>query len=243
VLHLTGASGLTTASIGDSSKVAVGDAVIGIGNAGGTGGTPSVAPGSVTALNQSITASDESSGSSEQLTGLIQVAADIRSGDSGGSLVNGSGQVVGMDTAATVGYQFQGRSADSQNSSGEGFAIPINQAVSIARQIETGSSSGSVHTGETAFLGVSVTSAGGQGGDSGSGAVVEKIVPASPADQAGIAAGDTIVSLNGQSVGSSDNLTKLMDRHHPGDQLTLVWTDQSGQQHSGSVIPVSGPVG
>src|SRR6202007_1339473 len=64
VLQLSGASGLTTAATGNSSTVQVGDSVVALGNAGGVGGTPSVAAGTVTALNQSITASDESSGAS-----------------------------------------------------------------------------------------------------------------------------------------------------------------------------------
>ena len=102
VLQLSGASGLTTASTGDSSSVSVGDSVVALGNAGGVGGTPWVAAGSVTALNQSITASDESSGSSERLTGLIETNADIQAGDSGGPLVNSHGQVIAMDTAASA---------------------------------------------------------------------------------------------------------------------------------------------
>ena len=92
-----------------SSNVAVGENVVGVGNAGGTGGTPSAAGGTVTALNQSITASDQGDGSSEQLTGLIQTNADIQPGDSGGSLVNTSGQVIGIDTAASAGFSFQVR--------------------------------------------------------------------------------------------------------------------------------------
>ena len=88
VIQLQGASGLTTVSFGDSSQVAVGQSVVALGNAGGTGGTPSVATGTVTALNQSITASDEGSGSSENLTGMIETNANIQPGDSGGSLVN-----------------------------------------------------------------------------------------------------------------------------------------------------------
>src|SRR6516164_2818566 len=106
VLQASGASGLTTATTGDSSTVKVGDKVVALGNAGGVGGAPSVAAGSVTALNQSITASDESSGTSEQLTGLLQTNADIQAGDSGGSLVNGYGQVIGVDTAASSSFQF-----------------------------------------------------------------------------------------------------------------------------------------
>src|SRR5215472_5087811 len=101
VLQMSGASGLTTASTGDSSAVQAGDKVVGLGNAGGLDGTPSVAAGSVTALNQSITASDEGSGSSEQLTGLIETNANIQAGDSGGPLANSHGQVIGVDTAAS----------------------------------------------------------------------------------------------------------------------------------------------
>ena len=110
VLQLQGASGLTTASLGDSSSVQTGDSVVALGNAGGKGGTPSVATGSVTALNQSITASDDLSGVSEQLTGLIETNADIQPGDSGGSLVNAYGEVIGMDTAASSACQ-SGQSA------------------------------------------------------------------------------------------------------------------------------------
>jgi S1-C subfamily serine protease len=83
VLQLKGASGLQTASIGTSSNVVVGQTVVGIGNAGGTGGTPSAAGGTVTDLNQSITAADEGDGSSEQLTDLIETNADIQPGSRG----------------------------------------------------------------------------------------------------------------------------------------------------------------
>ena len=110
VLQLQGASGLQTAKLGDSSTAAVGDPVVALGNAGGTGGTPSAAAGSITALNQSITAGDDLDGSSEQLSGLIQTNADVQAGDSGGSLVNSSGEVIGVDTAASDGFSFRGGS-------------------------------------------------------------------------------------------------------------------------------------
>ncbi len=80
VLQLQGATGLTTADIGNSSSAAVGQAVVGIGNAGGTGGTPSTAGGSLTALNQSITASNDLDGTNEQLSGLLETNADIQAG-------------------------------------------------------------------------------------------------------------------------------------------------------------------
>ena len=166
VIQLQNASGLTVASLGDSSTVQTGDSVVALGNAGGKGGTPSVAAGTVTALNQSITASDEGAGNSEQLTGLIETNADIQPGDSGGSLVNSYGQVIGMDTAASSGTQLQSQSGQAAE---QAFAIPINEATSIARQIEAGTTSATVHIGATAFLGVE-TQPASQGSGSGSGA-------------------------------------------------------------------------
>jgi S1-C subfamily serine protease len=146
-----------------------GDAVTALGNAGGKGGTPSVATGAVTALNQSITASDEGSGAnSEQLTGLIETNADIQPGDSGGALVNSFGQVIGMNTAASSGTQFQSESG--QSAAVQAYAIPIDNAESIAKQIEAGQGSSTVHIGATAFLGIeSDGSSSGSGSGSGSG--------------------------------------------------------------------------
>jgi S1-C subfamily serine protease len=167
VIQLQNASGLTTANLGDSSSVQSGDSVTALGNAGGKGGTPSVATGAVTALNQSITASDEGSGSnSEQLTGLIETNADIQPGDSGGALVNSYGQVIGMNTAASSGTQFQ---SESGQSAAQAYAIPIDNAESIAKQIEAGQGSSTVHIGATAFLGIESngSSSGSGSGDSG----------------------------------------------------------------------------
>ena len=173
VIQLQNASGLTTASLGDSSSVQTGDSVTALGNAGGKGGTPSVATGTVTALNQGITASDEGSGvNSEQLTGLIETNADIQPGDSGGALVNSYGQVVGMNTAASSGTQVQ---SESGQSAVQAYAIPIDHAESIAKQIEAGQGSSTVHIGATAFLGIesdgssSGSSSGNSGGSGGSG--------------------------------------------------------------------------
>jgi S1-C subfamily serine protease len=170
VIQLQDASGLTTASLGNSSTVQTGDSVTALGNAEGKGGTPSVAPGTVTALNQSITASDELSNVSEQLTGLIETNAPIQPGDSGGSLVNSYGQVIGMDTAA--GSSGQPQSQSSTATATQAFAIPINEAVSIAQQIESGTTTADVHIGATAFLGLEIgsssSSSNGFGGSNGS---------------------------------------------------------------------------
>ncbi|MDQ0380697.1 S1C family serine protease [Amycolatopsis thermophila] len=234
VLKLHNASGLDPVTTGDSAEVTVGDPVVGLGNAGGDGGEPSVSPGKVTALHQSITATDESTGSSEQLTGLIQVDANIQSGDSGGALADSQGRVIGMNTAASTGYQLgrDGRSADVS-----GFAIPIDDALQLARQIETGTGSATVHIGPSAFIGVSVSDAGG------SGAMVQQVVSGGPADDAGLAAGDVITGLNGRTIGSATDLTATMDTLHPGDHVPVTWLDQSGQQHTTSAALVEGPVG
>ena len=250
VLQLKNASGLTTVNLGNSSSVSVGEAIVGIGNAGGTGGTPSTATGSVTALNQSITASDEGA-NSEQLSGLIESNADIQPGDSGGSLVNADGQVIGMDTAASTG---------SDDGTNQGYSIPIATALGLARQFEAGKASSTVHIGATGFLGVSIEDSSAGGGDNGfggfgdssgdgsgdsgsatTGADVEGTLSGSPSANAGLAQGDVITAINGKTVTSPDDLLNDLGAYHPGDSVTLTWTDTSGQTHSASVTLASGP--
>ena len=270
VLQLHNASGLQTANFGNSSSISVGQDVVGVGNAGGTGGTPSAAGGTVTALNQSITAQDQGDGTSEQLSGLIQTNANIQAGDSGGALVNTSGQVIGVDTAASAGFSFQ---SNGQNQGNQGFAIPINQALSIARQIEAGNGSSTIHIGTTAFLGVEISPNGsssnqgsgngggngfgpfgglfggnsgstgntGNSGSSGSGAAVAGVVTNGPAQEAGIAQGDVITTLGGKTINSADDLTRDMGAYHPGDKVQIAWTDANGQTHTSTVQLSSGP--
>jgi S1-C subfamily serine protease len=263
VLQLHNASGLQTANIGNSDKLAVGQDIVGIGNAGGTGGTPSAAGGTVTALNQSINASDEGDSSSEQLTGLVETNADIQAGDSGGPLVDASGQVLGMDTAASAGFSYQ---STDQSSGVQGYSIPINEATSIAKEIEASDASSTVHIGSTAFLGVQVepvsdsisnspfgqgygygygnnNSGSGSSSSSGSssGAEIVVTVTSGPAQEAGLAPEDVITSVDGKTVTSPDDLTDLLAPYHPGDKVTIGYTDASGTTHTTTVTLSSGP--
>ncbi|MFF7635222.1 S1C family serine protease [Kitasatospora sp. NPDC008050] len=250
VLQLKSASGLTTAKLGDSAKVSVGDAVTAIGNAGGTG-TPSAAVGNVTALDQSLTASDEATGSNEQLDGMIQVNADVEPGDSGGALVDSTGAVIGIDTA---GSQSQN---GGQQGPQQGFAIPINTALPIAHQITAGKSSTEVHIGPTAFLGLEVATTGsgqsngrgggngnanGNGNSGGNGAVlVAGVIDGSPAAQAGIVQGDEVTSVDSHTLTGPDSLTDLMLGQTPGKQVSVQWVDAGGTQHSSTLTLATGP--
>jgi S1-C subfamily serine protease len=237
VLKLRGASHLTTVELGDSAKLRVGQAVRAVGNAGGTG-TLVVAHGSVTGLRRAITVSDEQGGSAH-LAGLIETNAGLQPGDSGGPLLDAAGRVVGMDTAASVSLQrFSARTVSS-----DGYAIPIDRALSLAKQIDAGHSSATVHIGGTAFLGVQIApSQAGYGlGYGASGAAVAGVVPGSPADRAGLGAGDVITSVAGRTVASPEAIVKLLLQHHPGDRIAIGWTDLYGGAQTATVALASGP--
>jgi S1-C subfamily serine protease len=240
VLQLVGASGLQTVALGDSSSAQVGNKVVALGNAGGKGGTPSVAVGRVAGLNASILASDAGAGTVERLTGLIHHTAPIQPGDSGGPLVNTAGKIIGIDTAASgsSGFQIQS-SAHTQ-----AFAIPINEAVALAQQIDANQASATIHIGATGLLGVGVESAqqaSASGITAGSGAVVEQALPGDPAARAGITSGDVIVAAGGHQVSSPSGLQAALERFHPGNRVSITWTNQSGQTQSASVILANGP--
>jgi S1-C subfamily serine protease len=249
VLQLRNASGLTIASLGNSSSATVGEPIVAVGNAGGTGGTPTSAGGSITGLNQSVNASDELDGLTEQLTGLIGVNADVQPGDSGGPLVNSSGKVIGIDTAGSDGsstFEFSGQSQPS-----EAFAIPINKATTIVKTIESGHGTSTIHVGPAAFLGVMVpppdSNEGGFAGLGDSpapttqGVSISGVVTGGTAADAGLVAGDVITSFDGKSIDSSTTLTHLLVPLHPGDKVELGWTDSSGASHTATVVLQSGP--
>jgi S1-C subfamily serine protease len=260
VIQLRNASGLTPITIGDSSTVRVGQQVVAIGNAGGRGGTPTVVNGKVTALAQTITATDSDGSSAETLSGLIQTDAPIVAGDSGGPLTTSDGKVIGIDTAASANGQTRSpfgsgsgsgfgsggfsRRGGTTSGANEGYAIPIAKAMTIAKQIESGSSdsnsgsSGSSSASDRGYLGVEVTD-GSTGNTGVAGAEVDGTVIGSPAEAAGLGEGDVITALNGQSVSSAADLSQLLAGTKAGQQVTVTWTAGSGSS-SATITLMSG---
>jgi S1-C subfamily serine protease len=268
LIQLQNVSGLTTVPVGNSASVKAGQAVVALGNAEGQGAITATA-GQVTALNQTVTASDDGgSTSSETLTGMIQTNADIVPGDSGGPLAGPAG-VIGMDTA--------GNDASSDQPA-TGFAIPINTALSVARQIAAGHASSTITIGYPPFVGIFIGSGsssspqaqaqqqeqqnGGSGGSGstpacytsnanlslpstiapvGSGTLVIGTICGSPAASAGMTGGAVITAVNGQAVGSPDDLSSILSRFHPGDTISVTWVSPAGQRTTSSLHLAAGP--
>ena len=226
LLRLTGATGLETVSLGNSSTVAIGDEVVAVGNAGGTGELTTKS-GTVTGRGITIAVGDGRSGT-VRLSRLIETSADLRQGDSGGPLLDASERVIGMNAAATTGDEL-----DS-----DGYAIPINRARSIATRIRAGTSTATVHVGATPFLGVLVAS---RSFGSSRGVLLAGVQPGSPAARAGIGRGDVLLSVNGTVVRSTSQLVVLLLRFRPGDAVRLAWTDELGTRQTARVILASGP--
>jgi S1-C subfamily serine protease len=223
VIQLEGASNLKTISA-STAKVSIGQRVTAVGNAGGRG--ISSVDGQITGTGRSIVAGDESGGS-ERLTGLLETNAGVEPGDSGGPLLNSSGKVIGMTTAASTGYGYRDTAAN------DAYAIPIGRALQLAQQMVEGKSSSVVHIGPTAFLGVSVASGDG-------GAAIADTVNGGPAADAGLQEGDVIVAVNGRTVRSASGLTTVMLSLKPGTKVSVAYLDQVGR-HTVSVTLESGP--
>lgn len=279
LIKLQNASGLRTVPIGNSSTLKTGQPVIALGNAEGQS-MVIPATGTITGLNQTITASNRGgSVTSETLHGMIETNADIVSGDSGGPLANTSGQVIGMDTA--------GNSVRFQSQSAAGFAIPINTALAVAREINAGQASPTISIGYPPFMGIYIAQGsdsspqgqadqqaqgngyggfggGGFGGGNGNGSsgcytsnanltVPSSIAPVSsgtlilgvicggPAAGAGVTAGSVITAINGQAIGSPDDLTSVVSKDRPGTTISVTWVNPSGQRTTSSIQLTSGP--
>ncbi|GAB4082519.1 PDZ domain-containing protein [Modestobacter muralis] len=213
VVKLTDASGLTPATFADSDAVQVGDAAVAIGAPLGLSNT--VTDGIISATNRAVQTGSTQDDST--VIDALQTDAAINPGNSGGALVNGAGEVVGINTAiATVAASGAGGQESGQSGNiGVGFAIPANSAQRIAQEIiDTGKAS-------HALLGVSASTASSAGSAVGSGAQLATVSDGSPAADAGLQAGDVITAVGDRIVTTSTELTAAVRGSAPGDTVTL----------------------
>ena len=222
VIKLTNAPGdLKAIALGDANALTVGDPVMAVGNPLGLAGT--VTTGIVSALNRPVTTSDQQpsdpfgqqqSSGEPVVTNAIQTSAAINPGNSGGALVNAGGQLIGINSAiASLGSS--GGSSQSGNI-GIGFAIPVNEARSIAEQLIT--------TGKATHPYLGVSSKDGvvpDGSAKRAAAVLTNVVSGTPGDKAGLRAGDAIIAVDGNSIDGSLSLVGQIRERSVGDKVTL----------------------
>ncbi|RVW08362.1 PDZ domain-containing protein [Prescottella agglutinans] len=237
VLRLPGAADLPPARLASSESVRIGDPVTAIGNAEG-GGVPVSAPGAVTRVGVTVMTRNSVDGSRNELSGLIEVDANVRPGDSGGPLVNAFGDVVGVNSAGNAVAPGAGPEPAPKPTS---YAIPIDAAMDLVEQVLSGRASDTVHIGPTPLLGVSVRDHRDQQTGSRSGAEVTVVAYRSPAEGVGLARGDVIVEFDGVPILSSTDLNLRMVALHPGDSVRLRWIDATGAERSGSLVLTEGP--
>ena len=209
------ATGLKPVNIGDSSAINVGDLTVAFGSPLGLTGT--VTSGIVSAINRPVTAG----GADDQsFISAIQTDAAINPGNSGGPLVNGQGQVIGVNSAiATLGNGTQ------SGSIGLGFAIPINQAQRVITEIiESGKST-------TPIAGISIDST-----YDGVGAKIAEVVADGPAASTDLKVGDIVTKINGEAVEDSTELIVAIRRNNPGDTIVLTVKNTAGNEREVSVV-------
>ena len=201
------ATGLTPATVGDSDNLKVGESVMAVGNPlGELGGT--VTSGIVSALNRSVSIQGSSS---VNTMSLIQMDASVSPGNSGGGLFNMNGELVGIVNAKS----------SSSDAEGLGFAIPINDAIKVAQDLlENGYVTGRPYMGIT-YLAVTDAQTAAQLGVNAYGIYVVDVVSGGPADQAGLKAGDRIISIDNTEVAQKTDLGTLMQEHSAGDTLSI----------------------
>ncbi|HSP38964.1 MAG TPA: trypsin-like peptidase domain-containing protein [Frankiaceae bacterium] len=228
VIKAEGVSGLTPATLGSSNGLHVGDTVLALGSPLGLEG--SVSSGIVSALHRTVDLGSESQGGGGSgtspfgqgnsssspatptvVTDAIQTDAAINPGNSGGPLVDDTGRVVGLNTAIASLGSSGGASTQSGNI-GVGFAIPIDQAKTVADQLINGQAP------SHAQLGISVSDA------TSGGAQVGEVTGSSGAAKAGLQTGDVVVQADSAPVADADALIAAVRSHKPGDTITLTYT-------------------
>lgn len=228
VLKLADASGLTPVRI-DRDAVSLGDAVSAVGNGGGQDKLHRV-NGVITATDDQIAVAADGTARAESLSGLLRTDADVVPGYSGGPLMDRQGEVLGMTTAASTGSQV------------DGYAIPIARAVSVADQIRSGRSSGTVRVGARAALGVVVTDSRSASRGLAPGALVQSVTGGGAASSVGLLSGDVITVVGGTSVSSSGHLSTAMSELRPGQRVSVTWVTAGGSTRSAQVTLGSSPV-
>ena len=212
VLKVDGVSDLKAATFADSEGLRVGQAVLAIGAPLGLSNT--VTQGIVSTLHRPVRTGDNSS--SQAVIDAVQTDAAINPGNSGGALVDLAGRLVGVNTAiATAGGSLGGQSGNI----GVGFAIPSNVATKIADQlIATGKA---VHS----QIGVNVEDAPGTtDGAPGLGARLRSVSPGSPAEKAGLQAGDIVTKVGDRRITDADTLIVAIRSYDPGTAVTITLT-------------------
>ena len=227
VLKVSGLSNLPAATLGKSSSLQVGDPVIAIGAPLDLSST--VTTGIVSALNRDVTVPGENGGRNV-IIGAIQTDAAINPGNSGGALVDGLGQVVGINTAIATGE-------GSNGSIGLGFAIPIDYAKSIADEI--------IRTGHAThpYIGVTastVTADEAQANGGSQGAQVQTVVPGGPAADGGLRRGDVITKVNDTTIQNVNDLIAATRLHKVGDVVRVTY-ERDGQSHTVDVTLEEAP--
>ncbi|CAM4371992.1 trypsin-like peptidase domain-containing protein [Nocardia ninae] len=224
LLALSGAADLVTARIGSSAGVRVRDEVLAIGNAGGLGGTPTAIQGTLTDLDSTIVALNSADLSRKPLTGMLEVAAAVSSGQSGGALADREGAVVGVIAAAS------GDPERATTRPPNGYAVPIDTAMRVVEQIRSGIPTDTVHIGPTATLGVLTTDA------KPSGARIDLALYGLPAYAAGLARGEVITAVDGRVITSARALHAAINVHKPHDTIQLEVIDPAGGRRTVTLV-------
>ncbi|MFD4353897.1 S1C family serine protease [Nocardia sp. NPDC058518] len=216
LLSLGGAAGLPTARLGTSADLRISQDVLAIGDAGGDGGRPTSVAGPITDLDATIVAMNSADLTRKALNGMVEIAAPVMGGQSGGALADASGAVVGVITAAS------GEAARAEGKPANGYAVPIDTAMRIVAQIRSGTPTETVHIGPTATLGVQVIDA------RPAGAQVSWAFYGQPAREAGINIGDVITAVDGVSITTAKALSAAINVRKPADPVRLEVTSPDG---------------